>query len=92
MVKILPFDEKRLLLKSFIESQVSYCPLIWMFCLRKMNMKINHIHVRALRLVYDDYITSFVDFIIKDSVSIHHRNIEKIAIEMFKMKNNVWSS
>ena len=86
MVKILPFDKKRLLLKTFVESQFSYCPLIWMFCWRKMNKKINHIHERAIRLVYDDYITSFQDLLIKDnSVSIHHRNIQKVAIEMFKV-------
>ena len=28
MVKVLPFDKKRLLLKTFVESQFSYCPLI----------------------------------------------------------------
>ena len=55
-----------------------------------MNKKINHIHERALRLVYGDYTTSFEDLLIKDkSVSIHHRNIQKVAIEMFKVKNNL---
>ena len=52
-----------------------------------MNKKINHIHERALRLVYDDYITSFEDLLIKDnSVSIRHCNIQKVAIEMFKVQ------
>ena len=61
-----------------------------MFCSREINQKINHIHERALRLVYGDYSTSFEDLLIKDkSVSIHHRNIQKIAIEMFKVKNNL---
>ena len=87
---ILPFDKKRILLKSFIESQFSYCPLIWMFCSRKMDRKINHIHERALRIVYDDYNTSFDDLLVKDkSVTIHQRNIRKVAIEMFKVKNNL---
>ena len=49
--KLLPFYKKRVLLKTFIESQFSY----WMFCSRQMNRKINHIHERALRFVYDDY-------------------------------------
>ena len=63
-----------------------------MFCSRKMNRKINHIHERALRLVYEDYVTSFEDLLIKDkSVSIHHRNIQKVAIEMFKVKNDLCS-
>ena len=90
MVKIIPFDKKRLLMNTFIESQFSYCPLIWMFCSRKMNNKINHIHERALRLVYDDYTTSFEELLFKDkSVSIHYRNVQKVAIEMFKVKNDL---
>ena len=62
MVKLVPFDKKRLLLKSFIESQFSYCPLLWMFCSRGMNRKINHIHERASRLDYEDYITQFNNY------------------------------
>ena len=90
MVKIIPFHKKKILMKAFIESQFSYCPLIWMFCTRKMNRKINHIQERALRLVYEDYITPFNELLIKDnSVTIHHRNIQRVAIEMFKVKNNL---
>ena len=82
MVKIIPFNKKRLLLKTFIESQFSYCPLIWMFCSRKMNRKINHIHERALRLVYEDYTTSFKDLLLRDrSVSIHHRIFKKLRLK-----------
>ena len=55
IAKLLPFHKRRILLKSFIESQFSHCPLVWMFCSRQMNRKINRIHERALRLVYDDY-------------------------------------
>ena len=36
IAKILPFHKRRLILKSFIESQFSHCPLVWMFCSRKM--------------------------------------------------------
>ena len=90
LTKLVPFEKKRLLLKSFIESQFSYCPLIWMFCSREMNRKINYIHERALRLVYDDYTNSFNDLLIRDkSVCIHHRNIQKVAIEMFRVKENI---
>ena len=59
IVRFLQFDKRRLILKTFIESQFSYCPLVWMFCSRNMNRKINHIHERALRLVYKDYRSSF---------------------------------
>ena len=50
IVRILPFQKRRLILKTFIESQFSYCPLVWVFCSRTMNKKINHIHESALRL------------------------------------------
>lgn len=41
-------------------------------------------------MVYGDYTTSFEELLIKDkSVSIHHRNIQTVAIEMFKVKNNL---
>ena len=87
--KLLPFQRKRLLLKTFIESQFSYCPLIWMFCSRTLNRRINHIHERALRLVYNDYTSSFSELLVKDkSVSIHHRNIQYLAIEMYKVAND----
>ena len=73
MVRVLPFYKKRVLMKAFIMSQFSYCPLIWMFCSRKMNKKINYIHERVLRLVYNDYTNTFEDLLVNDkSVSSHH--------------------
>ena len=90
LVKIMPFLKRKILLKTFIESQFSYCPLIWMFHNRKLNRKINHIHERALRLVYEDYTSSFKDLLQKDgSVSVHHQNIHSIAIEMYKITNKL---
>ena len=87
MVRFLPFYKKRVLMKAFIHS---YCPLIWMFCSRKMDKKMNYIHERVLRLVYNDYTNTFEDLLVNDkSVSIHHYNIQRVAIEMFKVKNNL---
>ena len=55
-----------------------------------MNKKINHVHERALRLVYNDYRTPFEELLKNDkSVSIHHRNIHNVAIEMYKVKNKL---
>ena len=50
-----------LLIKVFVKSQFSNCPLIWMLHSKIMNKKINRIHERALRLVCSDYISSFSD-------------------------------
>ena len=54
-------NKKIVLMKAFIESQINYCPLIWMFHSRGVNNKINHLHERSLRIVYKDNISSFKD-------------------------------
>ena len=83
-------DKLKLIMKTFITSQFNYAPLTWMFHSRTLNNKINRLHERALRLVYDDENHTFQELLdLDDSVTIHHRNIQKLAIEMFKIKNNL---
>ena len=90
MSRFLNFAQRKILMNSFIESQFAYCPLVWMFCSRKANNRINQIHERALRLVYNDTTSSFEELLIKDnSVTIHQKNIRSLAIEIFKIKNNL---
>ena len=67
IVPFLPFPKRHLIMKTFIESQFTYCPLVWMFCSRAMDRKINHIHERALRLVYQDYDSTFDELLKKDN-------------------------
>ena len=55
-----------------------------------MNRRINHLHERALRLVYNDYEITFSELLKKDgSITIHYRNIHQVAIEMYKMQNRL---
>ena len=61
-----------------------------MFHGRKANSKINHIHERALRIVYKNNVLSFEELLELDkSFKIHHRNIQSLTIELFKIKNNL---
>ena len=79
---------RRLLMKSFTEAQFGYCQLIWMFHTRELNRKVNHIHQRALRIVYRGNSSSFTEVLKKDnSVCIHYRNIESLAIQLYKVKH-----
>ena len=88
--KLMSFQQRRLLMKSFVEAKFGYCPLVWMFHGREINRKINHIHERSLRIVYRDYNSSFKDLLQKDnSVCIYHRNIQSLAAELFKVKVNL---
>ena len=84
------FQQKRIYLKTFIESQFGYCPLIWMFYSRRVNDKINHLHELSLLIVYKDNYSSYVDLLAKDkSFTIHQRNVRSLAIELFKVKRNL---
>ena len=51
-----------------------------------LNNKINCIHERALRITHKDKYSTFQEQLKKDnSVSIHHRNVQKLAIEIYKV-------
>ena len=79
-------QKKGIIMKSFVTSQFECCPLIWMFPGRRLNNKINSIHERALRISYQDHISTFQELLNKDnSASIHHRNFQALATEMFKI-------
>ena len=81
---------KRVLMKVFTESQFSYWPLIWMFHSRGVNNKTNHLHERSMPIVYKDNIISFEDLLKRDrSFTIHQRNIQSLAIELFKVTGNL---
>ena len=83
-------DKLRVIMKAFIESQFAYCPLIWMFHSRALNNRINHLHEKALRLTYKDSNSSFAELLqLDNSFPIHDRNLQKLALEMFKIKNGL---
>ena len=83
-------DKLKIIMKTFIQSQFNYCPVVWMFHNRTLNHKINKLHERALRLVYKDETLTFQELLDKDdSVTVHHRNLQRLATEMYKIKNNL---
>ena len=83
----IPQTQKRLLINVYFMSQFGYCPLVWMNHSRTLNNRINGLHKRALSLVYNDFSSSFSELLEKDkSVTIHHRNLQTLAYEIFKVK------
>ena len=58
-----------------------------MFCNRKLNNHINRIHEWALRIAYQDHKSTFNELLGKDgSFKIHDHNLQKLLIEIFKVK------
>ena len=57
---------------------------------RDLNNKINNLHERALRIVYQDKKSSFETLLKRDkSVSSHIKNLQYLATEIFKVKNDL---
>ena len=57
---------------------------------RALNNKINRLHERCLRIIYNDKTSTFKDLLGKgDSVPIRYRNIQALAIEMYKVANGI---
>ena len=81
MTSLWKFKQRKLLLKVFITAQFSYPPAVSMFHSRQFNNRINHVHERALRLLNKDYTSSFDELLFNNnSVMIHRRNLQKLAI------------
>ena len=77
-----------MLFKSFIILRFSYCPIVWMCFGRRLNNKINNIHERALRIVYEDKKFSFETLLKRDKfVSVHMKNHTYFVAEGVQVKN-----
>ena len=88
--KYMTKDKLRTVMNAFFTSQFAYCPLIWMFHNRTLDNRINKLQERALRLVHNDNTSSFCELLQKDnSFTIHHRNIQKLALEMYRVKHRI---
>ena len=60
------------------------------FCGVEENNRINHLHEKALRIVYNDYKSTFENMLeLDNSVFIQHRNIRLLSIELYKVKHNL---
>ena len=60
-----------------------------MFHGRQTNHKISRLHERALRVVYNEYVSSSQDLLSKDnSFTIHHQNIHSLTTETYETLNN----
>ena len=54
-------SQKTTLTNSFFYSHFNYCPLVWVFCSKEANNKIEKLHKRALQIIHDDFTSSYDD-------------------------------
>ena len=89
--KYMNISQCKSIANAFIMSRFSYCPLIWVFHSRAMDHRINRIHEITLRLIYPNQYQIIFKVLSEKSktVSIHQINLQTLAIEIYKVKNNI---
>ena len=74
--------------QAYILSQFNYCSLIWMFCSKTANHKIERAHKRVLRVIIQDFSVPFNELLSHfGSKSIHQRNLYSLMSEVYKSQN-----
>ena len=80
--KYMSTEKRRTLFKAFVVSQFNYCALVCMFHTKELNGRINSLHEKALRLIYQNRNLSFDELLKLDkSVSIHYRNLQYLLTD-----------
>ena len=66
-------------------SNFNYCPLVWMFCGKTQDKEIDRVHKRALRILLEDYTSSFDELLQKiDDTRVHVKNLRNLMVEVCK--------
>ena len=83
-------NQMKLLFNSFILSTFNYAPIIWMFCNKSCSKKLDSIHKRALRIVYQDFTKSYEELLqISGYKRIHEVHISFLLCEVYKTVNGL---
>ena len=78
-------DQATKICHTIILSNFNYCPLLWLFSSDAANDEINRAPKRCLRILYQDYESSFQLLLSRDnSQTIHVKNLQKLMTEIYK--------
>ena len=87
--KFLSFEQKKVLVNSFILSNFDYCPLVWFILFAKSLKKAENLQKRALRFLHHDYHSSYETLLHKSrKTTVNVRNLRNLCNEIFKFLNN----
>ena len=74
---------------AFIASNFNYCSTVWHFCSNRSLYKLEKLHKQALRVVLNDYSSSYGDLLDKVSKpTLYVSRLKAIATEAYKCKAN----
>ena len=82
--KYLNLKKAKMLGNAFIDSQFNYAPLIWMFCRKGLYLKIQKIHHKTLKVIYQSNNTYKELLELSETVSIHQGHLRVLVTEVYK--------
>ena len=71
----LTIEKAKMLGNAFIDSQFNYAPLPWMFCRKTLYSKIEKIHHKTLKVIYESKDTYENLLLPSNTVSVHQRHL-----------------
>ena len=66
--------EKKIIFSTFIMSNFNYCPIVWHFCGATQMRKMEKIQERALRFVFCDFKSDYLELLEKSNCDIFKKN------------------
>ena len=79
---LMKFEQRKRIVNLFITSHFCHYPLVWMFHSRRINNCLDHIHERALKMIYQDDNSSFKEVLRKDKTKMN----KNVLVECQKQK------
>ena len=61
LTNYMELPERRILMNALFKAQFNYCPIVWMLHSRSLNNKINRLHERCFRIIYNDKLEQIPD-------------------------------
>ena len=86
--KFLTIEKAKMLGNAFIDSQFNYAPLLWMFCRKTVYSKIEKIHHKTLKVIYESNDTYDNLLLQSNTVSVHQRHLRFLMTEYIKAYRN----
>ena len=83
-------ESKFAIVRAFIMSNFSYCPVIWHFCNRKSTHRMESIMRRALRMACNDFVSDYETLLTMNNLCTLEVQRQKcFAVEVFKILHNM---
>ena len=88
--KFLSFEQKKVLVNSFIVSNFDYCPLVWFISSAKSLKKVENLQKCALRFLQNDYHSSYEILLHKSGkTTVNMRNLRNLCKKIFESLNDL---